>query len=91
MTNHSGSAGSMPTDEPVANWEWIRDRLAKAEQARANCGGTRCEQAEREQSNREKFEDWLAAQLTLLEADYEECETHNSRTRDLRKEFSQSR
>ena len=27
MTNHSGSAGSMPADEARPNWEWIRERI----------------------------------------------------------------
>ncbi len=76
MANHSGSAGSMPADEPVSNWEWMRERLALSQS---------------EQSNRERFEQWLSAQLKGLEADYEQCETHDSRMRDLRQDFSQSR
>lgn len=27
MTNHSGSAGSMPADEARPNWDWMQERL----------------------------------------------------------------
>lgn len=85
MTNHNGSAGSMPTNEPVSNWEWMRERLALADRERAKREHLDGETA------REDFEKWLGTQLTALEADFEQCETHNSRMRDLRKDFSQSR
>lgn len=86
MTNHNGSAGSIPTNEPATNWEWMRERLALADRERANR-----ERPDGEQTSREEFENWLSSQLATLEADFERCETHNSRVRDLRKDFSQSR
>ncbi|MEZ6137226.1 MAG: hypothetical protein R3C53_20240 [Pirellulaceae bacterium] len=59
------------------NWDWLQERMAIAEASTPD--------------NWTKFDQWLESELALLESEYADLVTKDSRNRVLRKQLERNR
>lgn len=91
MTNQNESQGAKPRDDASTNDATIGESMAEESNAAENQPSWAWLQERILASSTAPFDNWLSGQLTLLEEDYAEMVTVDSRNRELRREFGRDR